>query len=267
LAREVGDWSIIDFIYQYYLKNTTTPEASMSIDLATELVKLARERGDNYTLSYFMSVLLKKLREDRNVNIELTLEVINFAREVGNQYALTEFLKEYLTYLVAPFEHGSMPMSREYRAKHIPTILTIELLKLAVEIDDQQISALLMPYIHQILGKITYIQPNLALEILKFTRKVKDQVVLEDFKSQYIDRMLQTRNLITVELTVELIKSVRGSKKYSRAIIANFYHKNITPERCHFDILSVDTIVDLRELAHLFGDDMLLQKINKRLKL
>ncbi len=48
LAREIGDQSITDFIYQYYLKNMRTPEASMSVDLAIELVKMSRERGDQY---------------------------------------------------------------------------------------------------------------------------------------------------------------------------------------------------------------------------
>jgi len=79
--------------------------------------------------------------------------------------------------------------------------------------------------------------------------------------------MLQTQNLVPVELAVELIKLALESKEHDPASIESFYRKNITSERYYLGLLPIDTIVDLRQLAQTFGDDALLQKINERLKL
>lgn len=254
LADEVGEQNVTNFIYQHYLKNMKTPEASMPIKLATELIKLARERGDGHTLYYFMHFLLEKLREDNYVLVELALEVIKFALEVGDQQALTQFLYDYLKDLVNT-------------QRHIPTVFTIELLKLVNEINGEQLIDLLTFYISQVLERSNYIQPELALEILKFTTKLKDSEHFGSFKNQYLANMLQTQQLVSIELAVEVIKLALQSKENNSASIENFYRKNITSERCYLGLLPIDTIVDLRQLAQTFGDDVLLQKINERLKL
>jgi hypothetical protein len=274
LAREMGDQSITGFIYRYYLQNLRTPEASMSIDLAIELVKLSRERGDQHTLRYFMSFLMKKLQEDNDVIVELALEVIKFAREVGDQQTSTQFLKTYLKALVDTrsvpkrnLEDNFLVDIRKGSSRRIPSVLTIELLKITREINDQQVIEPLIFYISQVLERSNYIQPELALEILKFTFKIKDREDFNNFKSHYLTKMLQTQNLVSLELAVELIKLALESKEHSPASIKSFYRKNITSERYYYlGLLPIDTIVDLRQLAQTFGDDALLQKINERLR-
>jgi hypothetical protein len=254
LAREVGDKNILDFIYQYYFKSMMTPEETMSIDLATELVKLMREKNDRRIFSYFVDYLKKELYKKNSLIVELTFEVLKYAREIGDIQVLTQILEEYLKILLST-------------NKRTPVAFTIELLRFSYEIDDQQLIDSLNTYICRIIKTNTYIQPELILEILKFTNKVKNGEVLEAFKNNYLTETLRNQNLVSVELAVEITKLALESREHDWMEIESFYHQNITLERCYLSLLSIDTIADLRQLVQIFGDNVLLKKINKRLNL
>jgi hypothetical protein len=141
-------------------------------------------------------------------------------------------------------------------------------LKASNEIDKKQIPKALVTYVRFVAAKESkHLLPDLATTILKFMHKINDQEIMDSLSKNYLPAMLQAQEQVPVELAVELIRLAREQKTYDQANVETYYQKNITVERCHLGSLPLDTIIDIRRLARIFGDDKLAQRIDAKLGL
>ncbi|WP_220202394.1 NACHT domain-containing protein [Reticulibacter mediterranei] len=257
LARETGDQETINFIYHYYSKNMTDYAAPISIKLATQLVKSARDKRDQHISGYFVEYLLRYLRKHKDIPVELSLELFKLIRETSDKTGLIRFIAFYI------FEVTTAE-------RRLPITLMIELLNTLQEFDHQQeiqesVDLFFVPYIKQQI--LPNVPQELVVPIIKFGRKINDLEFPDHFRHDYLKKALNVQSLVPVELAIELVKLAQETSIYEQASIETFYYKNITSDRCYIGLLPIDTIVDLRRLAQKFGDGELVEKIDERLKI
>ena len=257
LAQDTGNLEMIDFIYDYYTKHMADFDAPMSVNLAIELIKVAREKGDWNVRDYFVNYLLIRLRGGNDVPIELTIEVIRLVREIRDEQSLAEFIANYMQAVMIA-------------ERRLPLRMLVELFRTLQGINDQQaIQKLVSDYFIPYIGKMNV--PNmpqeLAIQIIKLARKINDLAILNHFSHDYLKNALNIQMLVSIELAVELLKLAQEMGINDQVDVANFYHKNITPGRCHLGLLPLDVVIDLRRLARAFGDDALSRKIDEKLEI
>ncbi len=90
---------------------------------------------------------------------------------------------------------------------------------------------------------------------------------MDAFSKNYLLDILQTQELVPINLAVELVKLAQEQKIYPQTAVESYFHKNITVERCHLRLLPLDTIIDIRRFAQVFGDERLAQHIDITLRL
>lgn len=252
LAYETGDREILDYFsnhYDGYLQEMVDPKKSISVDLAVELVKLAREKGDRNTLDYFEPYLHEKLKERNEVPTTLVIEVIKLVREVSDQKTLMMFLEKYVLAIAS--------------VRSIPVALFVELVKISDMSINQATLERLTTYCNNIIIGKRYIPHELAIAMIKLARRADERDILNHFGEDYLTDILQTQQSVPVELAIELIKLALENQTQDQVGIESFYHKYLSLDRCYLDLLPVDTLVDLQQLAQKFDDEELLRKIEK----
>jgi hypothetical protein len=265
-AQGSGIPAILQYIRQEYLEKAQNNQRYIPMPLATQMIKFAHEVGDQAILDYFSQEYIKTvLKSQEHITIELAIEMIKLARETGNQETLSQLIKKCTDFLEIRL-HDSVVVMVDVQF----AALIIELLKAAYEMDNQQVPKTLVTFVKRSLEQeegSQYLLPNLVATILKFAHKINDQELMDYLKISYLPTaLLRTQEQVPVELAVELIKLAQ-EQEYLQADIERYYHKNITAERCHLGLLPLDTIIDIRRLARVFGDDKLAQQIDTELGL
>jgi hypothetical protein len=258
-----GNISVIfQYVREEYLEKAQNNQSSVSMLLAAQMIKSAREMSNQPILDYFSQDYIKAVLKSREpIPIELAIEMIKLERETGKQENLDQLIKKCVDIGFTEIE----PARRRYATEDNSVALLIELLKAACEIDKQQVPKSLVNYVRFVIARIKYLLPDYAATVLKFVHKINDQKIIEDLGKNYLPDMLQNQVPVPVELAIELIKLALEQKTYHQADIERYYHDHITVEGCHLGTLPLDTIIDIRHLARVFGDGKLAQQIDARL--
>lgn len=230
--------------------------------LAVQMIKFAREMGDQAVINYFSQKYLKiVLQRKKYTNSALVMEMLKIARETGNQEAMSQLLEGYGNFVQVE------RASRQWDVLEMePAALIIELFRTASEINSQQVPVFLIDYAHFIAeSNSRYLSQSLITTIVKFARKTNHQRLIDGLSKNSLPAILQTQELVPVELAIELIKLAQGLPDYPQTDMESFYRKNITVERCHLESLPLDVIMDIRRLARKFSDNELVQRIDARL--
>jgi adenylate kinase family enzyme len=260
-----GNSDIIQYIKREYLVKVPHSRRFMPIPLAIQMIKFAREERDQDFLDYFSQEYTRAIMNLQvPINIELSIELIKLVSEIGNRETLSEIVKTCISLVQKQEIH-----TRNQNLYLHAAALTTELLKAGCEIDNHRVLKSLAAYARTwISEEKRYLLPTgLSVMILKFAHKINDREIIDTFIKYYLLDFLQSQELVPIELAVEVVKLAQKQKIYPLADIEGYYRKNITVERCYLNLLSLDTIINIRRLAQIFSDNELAQRIDAKLTL
>jgi hypothetical protein len=262
IVHERGFSIIAEYIVQTYMKNSKNERLHIPTHLAVEIVKFARLVNDRSMLSYFLHHYTEMIPSLRTrAAAELTVECIKLAREVGDQETLNQLIEMCM--------HTLMKADEYVVDVFVRSELMTELLKYAYEINNRHFFTIFTQYIAKMIKENNiYLSSDLLAVILKFAHKIDNKDIKDVYNDLYLKSVIQAQQLVTIELAIEVIKlAIEEQNIYNQAHVKNFYHKNVTVERCHLDALPLGTVMDIRHLAQIFSDNSLVQLIDTRMRL